>query len=189
MRIKKAVVERKQRAAQLRKARLKRAVVKNAHKIKTAIVVDYMGSDFGNRTPEMEIKDHIERFSEFAEPVKLDVYTPHTTYPGELKPGTDLVLFDFGGVMYGNDLMANNSRHLLQWAADNPNSLVVIVSVFTYENCLKFEAMDLGLLGQLHNIVVDCNLDDKDPWYRGERYSPFPEWFEKAHGIPSKEYK
>lgn len=166
----------------------KKAAKKKVHKIKTAIVVDYMGSGFGSTTREDEIRDHKARFSDFAKPSKLDVYTPASTYPGELSPGTDLVLFDFGGVGFGNDLMQTNSRHLLRWAADNPNSLVVIVSVFTYEHCVKYEAIDMGLVGELHNIVVDCNLDDQH-WYRGKRYSPFPEWFEKAHGIKSKEYE
>lgn len=172
------------------KKRTNPAKKKVVHKIKTAIVVDFMGHGFGDVTPEMEIKEHKERFTEFATPAKLDVYTPSSTYPGDLKPGTDLLIYDFGGVGPGCEgLMTGNARHLVRWAADNPSSLVVIVSTFSYDRYVKYEAEDMGLL-DLHNIVVDCSMgDEKDPWYRNERYSPFPEWFEQAHGITSKEYK
>ena len=168
-----------------------------AHTILTAIVVDFMGHGFGEVTREDEIEEHKERFSEFVTPAKLKPYTPMSTYPGELKPGTDLVIYDFGGLMPGSEsLMTNNARHLLQWAADNPNSLVVIVSTFSYENCVKYEAEELGLT-DLHNIVADSSMggfdladpDKQNPWYKGKRYSPLPEWFERAHGIESKEYE
>jgi hypothetical protein len=164
------------------------------HVIKTAIIVDYMGHGFGEFTPEDEIEEHTKRFSEFAAPAKLKVYAPKSTYPGSIEVGTDLVIYDFGGIGPGaTGLMSGNARHLLQWAQDNPNSLVVIVSEFTYRNYVKIEAEDSGLVGELHNIVVDdTGFEDWngkiDPWYRGkDRYSPFPEWFEKAHGISSKE--
>lgn len=153
------------------------------HYIKTAIVVDYAGTS--GSTQKQEIKDHKERFGEFAEPAKLKVYTPSGTYPGQLEPGTDLVIYDFGGLMPGNTLMESNARHLAQWAADNPNALVVIVSDFTYKRYFQYEAEELGLT-ELHNITVDCSFEKKPP-FRGDRYSPLPEWFEKAHGIESKE--
>ena len=163
------------------------------HVVKTAIIVDYMGHGFGEFTPEDEIKEHTKRFKEFAAPAKLKVHTPKSTYPGAIEIGTDLVIYDFGGVGPGaTGLMTGNARHLLQWAQDNPNSLVVIVSTFTYRNYVKYEAEDMGLIGELHNIVVDdsdgVDWNGKvDPLYRGKRCSPFPEWFEKAHGISSKE--
>lgn len=163
-----------------------------AHYIKTAIVVDFMGHGFGEFSREDEIKEHKDRFGEFAEPVKLKVYTPMGTHPNELQPGTDLVIYDFGGLMPGSDLMERNAHQLVQWAADNPNSLVVIVSEMTYRNYFEYEAEEMGLLDQLHNVVVDAtplmDEDKKNPHYR-TRVSPFPEWFEKAHGITSKEYE
>jgi len=162
---------------------------KKAHYIKTAIIVDYMGHGFGEVTREDEIAQHIERFTEWAEPIKLKVHTPKTTYPGEIEIGTDLVIYDFGGLMPGTSLMETNARHLVQWAADNPNALVVIVSEMTYRNYFKYEAEEMGLFDQLHNVVCDAtplmDEDKQDPHYR-TRSSPFPEWFEKAHGITPK---
>ena len=75
-----------------KRCHLKKPAKKAVHKIKTAIVVDYMGHGFGEVTPEMEIAEHKERFSEFAEPAKLHVYTPESTYPGSLKHSTDLMI-------------------------------------------------------------------------------------------------
>jgi hypothetical protein len=148
-----------------------------AKKLVTAIVVDYMGSQFGERTPEMEIADHKERWGELVAPCKLQVYTPRGTYPGELRDSTDLVLYDFGGLMPGNNLMESNARHLAQWAADHPNALIVMVSVFTYERYFKYEAEDLGLT-ELHNVVVDDSLN-----FAEGQVDCMPDWFKHAHGI------
>jgi hypothetical protein len=160
---------------------------KKPHVIKTAAVVDFMGHGFGAVTPEEEIEQHKERFEEFAAPAKLKVHTPAGVHGIEV--GTDLVIYDFGGLMPGNDLMESNARALVQWAVDNPNALVVIVSETTYRNYFKYEAEEMGLMDSLHNVVCDAipfDEDKKDTHYR-TRCSPFPEWFETAHGISSKE--
>ena len=166
----------------------KQAKKAKPHIIKTAAVVDFMGHGFGEVTPEEEIEVHKERFGEFAAPAKLKVHAPAGVHG--IETGTDLVIYDFGGLMPGSGLMESNARALVRWAEDNPNSLVVIVSEMTYRNYFKYEAEEMGLMDGLHNVVCDAaplmDEDKKDPHYR-TRYSPFPEWFEKAHGISSKE--
>ena len=166
----------------------KQAKKPKSHIIKTAAVVDFMGHGFGEVTPEEEIEVHKERFGEFAAPAKLKVHAPAGVHG--IETGTDLVIYDFGGLMPGSGLMESNARALVRWAEDNPNSLVVIVSEMTYRNYFKYEAEEMGLMDGLHNVVCDAtplmDEDKKDPHYR-TRYSPFPEWFEKAHGISSKE--
>jgi len=158
------------------------------HTIKTAIIVDFMGHGFGEFGPKDEIAAHKERFGEFAAPAKLKVHTPAGVHGIEI--GTDLVLYDFGGLMPGSSLMESNARALVQWASDNPNALIVIVSEMTYRNYFKYEAEEMGLMDGLHNVVCDAtpimDEDKKDPHYR-TRVSPFPEWFEKAHGIEWEE--
>jgi len=49
--------------------------------LKTAIIVDPVGSSLGDRTPEDEIKQHIKDFSELLSPAKLKVYSPWSCYP------------------------------------------------------------------------------------------------------------
>ena len=97
--------------------------------LKTAIIVDPVGSSLGDRTPEDEIKQHIKDFSELLSPAKLKVYSPWSCYPEDLQPGTDLVLFDYGGMMLGNSMAEKNSWHLVAYAADNPSALLSVRSL------------------------------------------------------------
>ena len=104
--------------------------------LKTAIFVDPFGCM--SLTPEEEIEKHVDYYSgeygPFDGKVKLNWYRIH--HMGELKPRTELVLFDYGGMSMGNGLMEDNSRRVAQWAIDNPNSLVVVVSGFTYDHAM-----------------------------------------------------
>lgn len=140
--------------------------------IKTAICVDPMGSGFGDHTPEMEIQEHAKHFSEVFKPAKLDWYRIDYISHDAIKPGTQLVLFDFGGMLPGNSLMEDNSRRLITWARDNPNSLCIVVSDFTWRTAVKFEMDDMEL--NLPNVINDdYHLDD-----------PIPAWFRTTVGIP-----
>jgi len=144
---------------------------KKPRAIKTAICVDPMGSDFGDTTPEMEIERHVEHFSEIFRPAKLDWYRVHSM-GSAIKPGTNLILFDFGGMLPGNSLMEDNSRRLIEWARDNPNSLCIVISDFTWRHAVKSEMDDMEL--NLPNVINDdYKLDD-----------PIPAWFRNAIGVP-----
>lgn len=145
---------------------------KRAPAIKTAICVDPMGSSFGETTPEMEIERHVEHFSDVFAPAKLDWYRINSVSSREIKPGTQLILFDFGGMLPGNSLMEDNSRRLIEWARDNPSSLCIVVSDFTWRHAVKGEMDDMEL--SLHNIINDdYKLDD-----------PIPAWFRMGIGVP-----
>lgn len=149
-------------------------------KIRTAILVDLMGSDFGATTPEMEIEQHVNHFSDLLAPAKLDWYQIYEFDKSVLKDGTDLVLFDYGGMTLGNSLMEDNSRRLVQWAADHPTSLVVVVSGFTYRNTIEGEMQELGL-GPLANVVNgQSGISAED--------DPIPSWFRVFKRIPKKPY-
>jgi len=141
--------------------------------IKTAILVDYMGSDFGNTTPEMEIAQHVENYTELLKPATLDWYQIHQFHESVLKPGTKLVLFDYGGVMLGNSLSQDNSRALLKWAENNPSALVIVASSFTYHHTVKYEMEELGLT--LANVVEGHPLLVEEAFV--------PDWFRKEVGI------
>jgi hypothetical protein len=157
--------------------------------LKTAIIVDPIGSSLGDRTPEDEIKQHIKDFSELLSPAKLKVYSPWSCYPEDLQPGTDLVLFDYGGMMLGNSMAEKNSWHLVTYAADNPSALVVVVSSFTWTNVMASELEARKML-EVHNIVPrywepkrrygDVFGGEKEP----DDWDCIPQWFRDMHSLP-----
>lgn len=106
--------------------------------VKTAIFVDPFGSI--SETPEEQIKKLKKEYKQHLG-VPLSVHTPRAA--SEIEVSTQLVLFDFGGMSLGNSLMDDHSRAIVQWAIDNPNSLVVIVSTFTYDNGVRHAIEDL----------------------------------------------
>src|SRR3990167_6085235 len=106
--------------------------------IKTAVLYDDLGSM--GTTVEQQIASDIRHVTELGcdEKVVLDWYRAYTV--GDITPGTELVLFDFGGVSMGyggGDLMADQSRAMIRWALDNPNSLMLVTSGFTYERAVE----------------------------------------------------
>jgi hypothetical protein len=139
-------------------------------RIVTAIIVDMMGCM--DQTPEEEIEDHTERFSQLLAPAVLDIHTPkHAGTGGDygIKETTELVIFDFGGMMPGTSLMEDNAREIVKWADNHPNGLVIVASSFTYTHFVKYEMEELGL--DLFNIICDdCSGDDE---------ALIPEWFKK----------
>lgn len=118
----------------------KKRVVSRA--IATAIIVDPFGAM--DKDGDDEIADHVETFSKMLAPHRLVVSMPK--YVDDAKLRADLVIFDFGGMSIGNDLMADNSRRLLRWAQDHPSSLIVVASTFTYAQGLEPEMRELGLI-------------------------------------------
>ena len=153
--------------------------------VKTAIWVDPMGSMF--ESPEEQIAFQTKTFEEELG-VKLDVHTPQNF--GQIEVGTDLVLFDFGGMMMGNSLAEDNSRRLVRWAEDNPNSLVVVISDFTFDRAFRYEIANHLFDGDEINVPASWQKPDgerhKTPVHNitvehwGENF--IPDWFRKAIG-------
>jgi hypothetical protein len=151
--------------------------------LKTAIVLDPSGTFMGG--PEDEIRQHWLDFSDLLEPATLEIYQPGAIYPEALKPGTDLVLFDWGGMMLGNSLMQDNSRRLIQYAQYNPSTLCVVVSTFTWGHGIQYEMEELELT-KPHNLTCRFWIPTKP--YSGERepddWDPIPAWFREFHNLP-----
>ncbi len=137
--------------------------------LKTAILVDPMGSSMG--TPEEEIEKHIETYGKALMPVKLKTYA--INHPLEIKLGTKLVIFDFGGMIGGNDLLQDNSRAVIEWALDNPQALVIVASSFTYQHGIGPEIRELGMEAVDNIVAEDWQVDDI-----------IPDWFRKQIGAP-----
>lgn len=145
----------------------------------TAIIVDFWGSC--NETPEDQVKNLTERYEELLAPAKLDVYTPAGVSTYEMKEGTDLILFDYGGMLPGTSLPQDNSRRLIEWAENNPSSLCVVVSGMTWRNYIKYEMEDKGL-NSLFNLVREWDFID-DEGDAPDGY-PIPDWFRVLHELP-----
>lgn len=133
--------------------------------IKTGILVDPMGHDFGEVTDDQEIAEHVKDYSELMRPHTLDWYKMDSM--ADVKVGTKLLLFDYGGMMgFGSgDLVGSIARSVLRWASDHPSSLVVVMSDFTYRNTIRYELEEMGL--SLHNVVVRQSINE----------DPIPYWF------------
>ena len=138
--------------------------------IKTAIVVDPMGSC--DVTPKEEIEAHILHYSHVFAPVKMKFYTPLSAW--DIKDGTDLVIFDYGGMLPGNSLMEDNSREIIRWAIAHPSSLCIVVSGFTYRNAVEIEMQELGF-ATLPNVVCDNGYEDEK----------IPQWFKDQVNPPA----
>lgn len=159
--------------------------------LKTAIIVDPMGHGFGEVGPEEEIEEHKTDFAELLYPAQIKAYTPACMSERDIETGTDLIVFDYGGMMPGNTLMEDNSRRLIQFAQDHSSTLCVIVSTFTWKNAIKLEMRDLEL-DSLHNVVCrywagKCyweegvfGEDDKEP----DNYDCIPAWFREMYHLP-----
>jgi hypothetical protein len=147
-------------------------MTKKHRQIKTAIIVDMMGC--GGRSQEDEIAEYTERFGRLLAPAKLKTYTPYHAGEGDhgLEPGTELVIYDYGGLMPGNSLMEDNARAVIKWAENHPNGLVIVVSSFTYSNFIRIELEQQGL--DLFNVICD------DSWTEDAEEKLIPEWFKTA---------
>lgn len=136
-------------------------------KIMVAICVDPMGC--GAKTPEEEVEEHKQVMQELLRPHKLSFYQAHHAGACEegIRPGTNLIVFDFGGMIFGNSLAQTNGRELVRWCQDNPSGLVLVMTSFTYQNAVQDEldAEDLGSLHNLKNFSEDQTI---------------PEWFIKG---------
>ena len=138
---------------------------------KTLILVDPFGCL--GQSPEEEIEEILARVKEYLpKGHKLKSYRVHCFDPEAVVPGTDLVLFDFGGMLAGNDLAGSNARALLKWAENNPAALVLVTSRFTFQHCVAFEMEELGLT--LPNVINEHEARTEE-----NKYNPLPAWWLK----------
>lgn len=136
--------------------------------ILTAVLFDPCASMC--QTPEEEFEQAIEWLDgqicdQIDSKAKSLPYRIHCFDPRDIKPGTKIVLFDFGGMLGARDLAESNCRELIKFAEMNPSVLVIVTSSYTWHNLFKYEMTDLGF-DDLPNVHAQYALD-----YR------LPEWF------------
>jgi hypothetical protein len=109
--------------------------------VRAAIVIDPWGAL--DKTGDEEAAEHEVRLKVLLRPARVDVIRKEWI---DERLDVDLLLFDFGGMSIGNDLMASNSRALIRWLQDHPSSLALVVSTFTYAHGIEPELFALGLI-------------------------------------------
>lgn len=109
-------------------------------RLRVTLIIDWYGSLDQSGDEEREIyKKNLARLF----PKRELVFTDKQHVDDDID--ADLVVFDYGGVSTGNDLLTSNSRRLMRWLQDHPSSLVVIGSRFTYRQGIYYELADLDL--------------------------------------------
>lgn len=134
-------------------------------KLKVSIIVDLMGTSM--QSPDEEIAEYKQKFSEILKDFTLEFSTPRCV-PPDLS--ADLVIYDFGGMLPGTSLMEDNSRDIVKWASDHPSALVVVVSSHTFMAYVKPEMESLGL-DKVQNVW---------DFYDGDQDEKIPAWFSEA---------
>lgn len=119
--------------------------------LRVAIIIDPYGG--GMRTGDEELEDHKRNLARVFSRRDVRFETP-SYMPENL--AADLVVFDFGGMSLGNDLLASNSRTLARWMQDHSSALVFVASTYTYRLGLQYELRELGLIA--------ASAPDYDPW-------------------------
>ncbi len=146
-----------------------------ASKLSVGVLIDPMACL--DKTPEQEYEEHKEDFAKLLRPAKCTFYRAENS--GEIRPGTDAVVFDFGGMCgLGSDgFVRSVSRELIKWSQDNPSSLLIVATAFTWNHAVKYELEDLGL--DLPNVVVRGSIME----------DPIPMWFRARHAPDEKPKK
>ena len=142
--------------------------------INVVIIVDFMGSMI--ETPDQQVENLTKQYKELLAPNTLKITR---LYSPIIPEGTDLLLYDFGGMLPGcSDLLESNARAIMSWAYDHPKFLAVIVSSWTYELQFAEEAQRMGL--DTENIVCydgSLEVDNRIRSFFGLTGKPEPESF------------
>jgi len=132
-----------------------------------SVVLDFMGA--GDLTPEEEFEQLKKDIGEvLANPVDYtDAKMVH-----RIKEGSRLVIFDFGGLMPGTNLMEDQSRQVITWASEHPNALVLVISTFTFSNFIQPEMESLGMTTESTPNIKQWNQFDALPEWPGFASKP-----------------
>lgn len=126
----------------------------------------------GSRTADEEIEDYEDYYSYELKPAEIEFYRIWCISESEIKPGTDIIIFDFGGMALGNSLLDTNSRELIKYALNNPSVLIKVDSMVSWYYSIEHEMREMNILDIPNMQYQRSSLDD-----------PIPEWFRDLHGL------
>jgi len=128
---------------------MKTEIIKNKRLVYFADEMLTMGSETIEDEFNTYVKSHLEaKGLEFTN-VKCISVPPF----GQMS--YDILIFDWGGMSIGNDLLGSFCRQILKEAKDKPNTYYVMSSTFT--KYAMEDAIDEFSGGNLHNIFLDID--------------------------------
>ena len=117
--------------------------------VRTLIVLDPISG--ADTTQEDEFKQIIGTYEE-DHGLKLDATQARVFDPTEAERA-EMIVFDWGGMSLGNDLLEHQIRGLTRWAENHPSALVIIRSMLSW-NELQDEIRDEHLPAR-PNVIQD----------------------------------
>ena len=134
---------------------------RNLRTVRTLVVLDPMsGLD---RTREDELRQILQT-CENDHDLRLEATLKDVFDPADAEHA-EMIVFDWGGMSLGNDLLGHQIRTLTRWAEDHPSALVIIRSMLSW-NELQNEIRD-ERLPSLPNLIVDDGRLQIPAWWLG----------------------
>lgn len=126
--------------------------------IKGAVIVD----PIGDRT--MSDDEQVRIWSDlFGRVFKNKARFKRCGHPCEIPLGTRVVLFDYGAAgLLSEAQVASNVRGFLTWCSDNPWSIGIVISEFTWPEIAR-ELLDWP---NIHNVIL-WGRDKIPAWFEG----------------------
>ena len=131
----------------------------NLRTVRALVVLDPGGG--GGRSVEEEFSDIVRIYEEDFH-LKLNATLSHAFNPATADR-SELVIFDWGGMNYGNDLLAHQMRALIRWTEDHPSTLVIIRSMLSW-TYLQGE-VEASELPRLPNVIEDNGRMTMPSWW------------------------
>ena len=129
--------------------------------VRALVVLDPMA---GFETTQEEELERIRQTYEGDHRLKLDTTLKDVFDPADAERA-EIIVFDWGGMSLGNDLLGHQIRTLTRWAEDHPSALVIIRSMLSW-NELQNEIRD-ERLPSLPNLIVDDGRLQIPAWWLG----------------------
>ena len=117
--------------------------------LRTLIVLDPMSGPDTTQDDELQ---QIVRSYEDEHGLKLEATLANVFDPAEAERA-EMIVFDWGGMSQGNDLLGHQIRGLTRWAEDHPSALLIIRSMLSW-NELQDEIRD-EQIPALPNVIRD----------------------------------
>lgn len=95
--------------------------------VRTLVVLDPMSGLY--RTQEDELRQILQTY-ENDHDLRLEARLKDVFDPADAKHA-ERIIFDWGGMSLGNDLLDHQIRTLTRWAEDHPSALVIIRSMLS----------------------------------------------------------
>ena len=127
--------------------------------VRALVVLDPMSRLY--RTQKDELRQILQTY-ENDHDLRLEARLKDVFDPADAEHA-EMIVFDWGGMSLGNDLLGHQIRTLTRWAEDHPSALVIIRSMLSW-NELQNEIRD-ERLPSLPNIVVDDGRMQIPAWW------------------------